>query len=112
MGINDKLRWIADREGLSIRYADLRASDGMIYGSVITLAERIRGTEKEPEILAHELAHYYLHHSNVVGDPDAEAEADALARILVTLIRSLDGKSTSQREAVLLGVALAISGMM
>lgn len=60
-----------------ILFVDLDYCDGMIVNDTIGLSSKLQCAEFCLYILAHEIAHGILHHGNLLGDDNQQAEADA-----------------------------------
>ena len=83
----------AKAQGFQIRFMQFRSSaDGLLKGNRIGLAERLRSdVEKQEYILAHELAHAYLHRDkgDVIQSPlrnEYEEQADRAAELVIDLL--------------------------
>ena len=77
-----------------VLFVDLDHCDGMIVHDKIGLNSKIKCAEFCLYVLAHEIAHGILHHGNLLGDDNQQAEADAdrLAFELCALV-GIDVKS-------------------
>lgn len=97
------LKELCRQKGIYMNYLPFIQYDGMADPGkkVIAIAEDIRGTEKEPEILAHEIAHVFLHRFR--PDPEKsikEGEADGAARIAIEAIRMLNKAEPERRNVI------------
>lgn len=107
--IVEELKQLCDVSGIYTDYKPLKSCDGMadLEHRLFGIAERIRGTDEEPRIWAHELAHIYLH--DVAGDPRTvairEEEATEAAEILLAALRMLNRADPRRRAR--LAIALA-----
>lgn len=77
----------ADSIGLSVSEYPFKVYDGLIKDSKIGIRSTLPNEEK-PVILAHELAHHFLHHGNMINsaDPKAEEDADHAGEMLLKFI--------------------------
>lgn len=79
--------------GFQIKFIPFRSSaDGLLKGNRIGLAERLKAdAEKQDYILAHELAHAYLHRDkgDTINSPfhhEYEEQADRAAELVLDLL--------------------------
>ena len=104
-----ELKRLCDVSGIYTDYRPLKSCDGMadLEHRLFGIAERIRGTDGEPEVWAHEVAHIYLH--DMAGDPKTisarEEEATEAAEIIIRAIRMINRADPRRRTR--LAVALA-----
>ena len=104
-----ELKQLCDVSGIRTDYKPLKSCDGMadLQHRLFGIAERIRGTDAEPEVWAHEVCHIYLH--DVAGDPRTiairEEEATEAAAILLAALRMLNRADPRRRTR--LAIALA-----
>lgn len=88
----DKLVDVANSKGLVVKFKPLQYNDGRLRGNRIAIAERIRGTDFATFILAHEIAHAYLHYDkgdiiNCELTAQYEEQADRAARMVLDVLR-------------------------
>ena len=102
---------LADKKGLCIEFKPLRAHDGMLYERKIAIRDGLRGSMLAATTLAHEIGHAYLHSGNVIGDQEAEKQADALAACLIDLIGILDGLPDEPRNLIITKYVMAITDL-
>ena len=83
------LRKIAERKNRTVKLVDMVFYDGLLKGDRIGLRTSLHDAEFV-EILAHEIAHVYLHaeRGNMIDNPDPEAEesADRAGKMLLDAI--------------------------
>lgn len=83
----------AESIGLIVKFKPLQYNDGRLKGNRIALGEHLKGDkDKVNFILAHELAHYYLHSDkgdtiNSTDHESYEEQADRSAALLCSFIR-------------------------
>lgn len=92
----EKLKNFAIAKGFVIKYVDFKASDGRVYGNRIGIRNNME-EEKQIYILAHEIAHAYLHKNkgNTIKSPkhkEYEEQAHRTAELILDLL-SMDMNS-------------------
>ena len=77
----------AESIGLSVCEYPFKVYDGLIKDSKIGIRSTLPNEEK-PVILAHELAHHFLHHGDMIANanPRAEEDADHAGEMLLKFI--------------------------
>ena len=81
----------AEMKGFNIKQKPLKSSDGLLVGCRIAIRNEV---PDQDYILAHELAHAYLHRGDTVSDPlhDLyEVQADRGARLILDLVNFMKG---------------------
>ena len=91
---NSHLFAFAESLGFQVRIKPLQAHDGLLYGNRIGLRE---GLDREymNYILAHELAHAYLHEGDTIHSPlhaEYERQADKGAALILDLLRFMENR--------------------
>ena len=81
----------AQHTGHKVVFKDFKSkSDGLIKGKTIALSNKLKtNQDKMAHVLAHELAHSYLHYDkgNIIGnDGEYERQADRVAKLLIDAI--------------------------
>lgn len=86
----EKLKKFAIAKGFVVKYMDFKANDGMLRGNRIGLCNNME-EEKQAFILAHEIAHGYLHKDK--GDTrkssrhkEYEEQANRTAELILDLL--------------------------
>lgn len=87
----ESLVYMAIQNGITVRFAPLRASHARLKGNRIALGQNLGTIEEFNYNLAHELAHYYLHYNK--GDTissekntEYEEQADRGAKMLLAAL--------------------------
>ena len=78
----------ANEIGITVKEYPFEVVDGLLKGQQIGIRSTLPEEDK-PRILAHEIAHAFLHpHRDLIKNPDrqAEADADAAGDMLMQLI--------------------------
>lgn len=86
----EKLKNFALKKGFNIKYVEFKAHWGMLIGNRIYLSNSM-SKEKEVFVLAHELAHGYLHKDkgNTIKSPrhkEYEEQAHRAAELILDLL--------------------------
>lgn len=82
----------AEAKGFRVMFRPFKAADGYLKGNKIGLAEELkRDPKKQDYILAHELAHAYLHRDkgDTINSPfhhEYEEQADRAAELVLDLL--------------------------
>lgn len=80
------LKRFAENRGFIVKEKPLRAYDGLLCGNRIAILDR---AQNKYYILAHELAHAYLHTGDTINSPfheQYELEADKVAKLIMDII--------------------------
>lgn len=85
----ERLVHLANQKNISILFADLQAYDGRIKGNRLAVRSSLPGINEFNFILAHELAHAYLHYDkgDITETKDYEEEADRAAMLLLDALK-------------------------
>ena len=94
--ILEKLKNFALKKGFVIKYVDFKGSEGKIYGNRIGICNNME-EEKQIFVLAHEIAHAYLHRGkgDTINSPkhkEYEEQANRTAELILDLL-SMDMNS-------------------
>lgn len=82
----NNLTKFAEKQGFKVKLKTLAAYDGLLYGNRIAIRE---GSPDQDYILAHELAHAYLHEGDTINSPlhDLyEEQADRGVKLILDLV--------------------------
>lgn len=76
---------LATSNGITVRFAPLRASYARLKNNRIALSENLGTIDEFNYNLAHEIAHCFLHYDKgeIFGDKDYEEQADRAAKMLM-----------------------------
>ena len=77
-----RLLQVGQGMGLNIRFKPLQAYDGRIKGNRVAIREGMPD-EYTAFIIAHEIMHAAIHKGNVMGDAEAEWQANRAANVLI-----------------------------
>lgn len=85
----------AENQGFKVNILPFKANDGLLYGNHIGLREGIDDMEYMKYLLAHELAHAYLHEGDTIHSPfhaEYERQADKGAALILDLLNFMEGE--------------------
>ena len=85
----ERLVHLANQKNISVLFADLHAYDGRIKGNRLAVRSSLPGINEFNFILAHELAHAYLHYDkgDITETKEYEEEADRAAMLLLDAMK-------------------------
>lgn len=79
----------AKKQGFNVKYKPLQANDGRIKGNHIAIREGL-SEEYQAHIIAHELAHAYIHGGNTINNLIyrlREEQAERAATLILELLK-------------------------
>ena len=91
----DELLKFAESQGFIVKEKPLKAFDGLTDGKRIAIRDTIQNTDQKKYILAHELAHAFLHKGDTIDSPYHdfyEWQADKGAELILKLMEFMKGE--------------------
>lgn len=88
----------ANKQGFNVKYKPLQASDGRLKNNRIAIREGLP-EEYQAYIIAHELAHAYIHEGDTINSPLHslyEKQADKIAILLIDLLKFVEEKNMKE----------------